>query len=182
MQALTNLLPRTKGVLALATFAVLAGGGAALATIPGGGGVVNGCYDKDTGKLRVIDSATASCKAGESPLNWNLVGPQGPAGPAGPAGAPGRDGAAGPQGPAGPAANPGYVTVLSQRYDVGPFGTVTATANCPAGKRAIGGGYSKWSFDIDWDRPNVYDAGWEVHGTAGVLGGWIYVNAICANR
>ncbi len=58
------------------------------ASIPAPNGVINGCYQTASGKLRVIDSA-ATCRADETALNWNQMGTQGPAGPQGPAGAPG---------------------------------------------------------------------------------------------
>src|SRR5512133_4358754 len=67
----------------------LAVGGIAYATIPGGGGLISGCYDLKTGALRVYDASggpIASCSAKESSLTWNQTGPQGPPGAQGPAG------------------------------------------------------------------------------------------------
>jgi len=66
-----------------ATAAFLAG--AVYASIPGPGGIINGCYQQSTGKLRVIDSA-ATCLPDEVALNWNQIGPPGPTGPPGPPG------------------------------------------------------------------------------------------------
>jgi hypothetical protein len=83
-------LAAVAGVLALVT-----AGGVAYAAIPGPGGVIQACYTKSGGALRVVDSA-ASCKSGETSLNWSQQGLPGPVGPAGPAGA------QGPVGPAGP--------------------------------------------------------------------------------
>lgn len=69
--------------------------------------VINACYDKVTGVLRI----SSACTKREAALSWNQQGPigaTGEAGPAGPAGADGkdgrdgRDGVAGPQGFAGP--------------------------------------------------------------------------------
>ncbi|HET8952163.1 MAG TPA: hypothetical protein VFN44_16705 [Solirubrobacteraceae bacterium] len=61
-------------------------------------------------------------------------------GPAGPTGAAGPAGPAGPQGPAGPAAV-SAVTVQSGGMTV-PAGAVDGgTVSCPAGQRAIGGGF-----------------------------------------
>ena len=66
--------------------------------IPGADGVIHGCRGKLTGILRVIDTdrgQTCHPKL-ETPITWNVVGPQGdkgdtgatgPAGPPGPAGA-----------------------------------------------------------------------------------------------
>jgi hypothetical protein len=70
-------------ILALA----LASAGITYAAIPDNG-VIHGCYAKNTGALRVIDTAQ-TCTSKETLLNWNQtgpVGPQGPAGPPGPAG------------------------------------------------------------------------------------------------
>src|SRR5688500_5059532 len=54
----------------------------AYASIPGPGGVINSCYHKNDGALRIIDSAD-QCKSNEDALNFNQTGPQGPAGPSG---------------------------------------------------------------------------------------------------
>lgn len=88
-------------------------GGLALAAIPGAGGVINGCYQKNEGQLRVIDAATDSCRPSEVPLSWNQTGAaglQGEQGEQGVPGAAGRNGADGHDGqgvtvtpePAGP--------------------------------------------------------------------------------
>jgi hypothetical protein len=86
--------------------AMVAGGAttaAVLAAIPDGSGVIHGCYSSNFGLLRVIDSATDTCRSGETGLNWNQTGPQGPAGPAGPTG---------PQGPAGSGGAVAYVHII----------------------------------------------------------------------
>lgn len=58
-------------------------------------------------------------------------------------GAPGREGPAGPAGPAGPQGSPGLANVTVEQAD-GPTtsgpGYTGATARCPDGERAIGGG------------------------------------------
>jgi hypothetical protein len=62
-------------------------GGIAYAAIPDANGVINSCYSKSTGGLRVAERAT-DCRSGETALSWNQqgrVGPTGPQGPAGPA-------------------------------------------------------------------------------------------------
>ena len=106
---------------------LIVGGGVAMATIPGSGGVINGCYNKTGGALRVIDTAAASCSNGESALNWNQTGPQGPQGPKGdpgPQGAkgdPGAQGPSGPQGargPQGPGATSGSMSVPSAEIGI----------------------------------------------------------------
>jgi hypothetical protein len=50
---------------------------------------INGCVNTHNGLLRVADT----CRAGETAISWNQVGPAGPPGPQGPPG---------PPGPAGP--------------------------------------------------------------------------------
>jgi hypothetical protein len=92
------------GIVAVAT------GGIAWATIPDSSGVIHGCYQKNKGTLRVIDTDQGqTCDSTEQALSWNQtgpqgpVGPQGPLGPQGPAGPQGPKGETGPQGPAGPA-------------------------------------------------------------------------------
>ena len=47
------------------------------ASIPGGDGMIHGCYDSG-GTVKVIDtSKTASCPKSYTALNWNQTGPQG---------------------------------------------------------------------------------------------------------
>lgn len=99
--------------------AILVVSGVAYAAIPGGSGVINGCYKGDDngggkGQLRVIDTENGeTCKKNETALSWNQkgeegdTGAQGPQGLQGETGATGADGAAGLQGPAGPAAAQG---------------------------------------------------------------------------
>ena len=59
----------------------LGAAGIAVASIPGQGGVINGCYNKTNGELRVIDSAAGdTCRNHESAIQWNQTGPQGPVG------------------------------------------------------------------------------------------------------
>jgi hypothetical protein len=83
--------------------------------------VINGCYLKKLGAVRVIDAeAGAKCTSLEKVISWNQQGQPGPPGAAGakgepgPAGTPGADGAAGPPGPPGAAGTNG---------DPGPAGT-----------------------------------------------------------
>lgn len=86
-------LIRPAVVAVVATGALLVAGGIAYATIPDGSGVIHGCYQKNQGTLRVIDTGQAqTCSSSEAPLNWSQTGPQGPQGP---------QGIQGPQGPSG---------------------------------------------------------------------------------
>lgn len=79
----------------------------AWAAIPDSAGVIHGCRNTLLRSVTVIDSATQSCPAGTTTLNWNQTGPQGPigasgtAGVAGSQGSPGAPGTVGPTGPAG---------------------------------------------------------------------------------
>jgi hypothetical protein len=91
------------------------------------------------GSLRSIDFALGQLPTGPR----GPAGPQGaagaqgaagPAGPTGPAGAQGPQGPQGTQGPQGPPGIVGFDTVSATN------GTATATANCPAGEVATGGG------------------------------------------
>jgi hypothetical protein len=84
---------------------------AAVAGIPGSGGVISGCYDKQSGQMRVYNAEGTipkGCGTKEAAIQWNQTGPQGPKGDAGEPGAPGAagrdglDGAPGADGVAGP--------------------------------------------------------------------------------
>jgi len=61
--------------------------------------IINGCYQKKNGQLRIV-SNPGMCNKSEIPLSWNLKGPQGPVGPTG------------PQGPVGSQGPPGGVHVF----------------------------------------------------------------------
>src|SRR6266540_4279280 len=103
--------------------AALAGGAVTLAAIPDSGGVINGCYQKNVGNLRVIDpSAGDSCRPSEIALSWSQTGPQGPPGPQGPKGDTGATGATGPAGPAGPAGPKGDTGATGATGPAGPAG------------------------------------------------------------
>jgi hypothetical protein len=75
------------------------------------------------------------------------AGPQGPQGPQGPEGPQGRQGLQGPQGepgPQGPQGAPGisgFQIVEGTSVTVDPARTSEQTVFCPAGKKAISGGY-----------------------------------------
>jgi hypothetical protein len=68
--------------------------------------VVNACYQKNAGELRLVNQA-ADCRPSEIPISWNIVGPQGPPGNVGPQGPIGPQGDIGPPGPEGPEGPPG---------------------------------------------------------------------------
>ena len=85
-------LGRGRRATAAALMAAITVAGIASATIPNGG-VINGCYTRSGGSLRVIDASVTKCGKSETSLSWNVEGPagpqgeQGPIGPTGPAGA-----------------------------------------------------------------------------------------------
>jgi len=175
---------RRLAVLAFGLVLTLAGGGAALATIPDGG-TVNACFAKGTGAVRVIDASSAQCKAGESPLSWSQTAPQGPKGTAGPQGPKGGlgdqgpqgvkgstgdvgpAGPAGPQGPQGSPGNPGYFKVQTDWFEVAWTENRTIEAQCPSGTKAVGGGYvANDNATIEQSKPFLVwrNGGWDVDG------------------
>ena len=91
-------------VVALACLGV--GAGLAYAVGPGGAGIINGCYERSSGLLRVID-ASGECRKSEAPIHWNQVGPVGPQGPQG------ERGERGPQGEQGPPGVIGSIDALA---------------------------------------------------------------------
>ena len=127
--------------IALGAIAALLAAGAAYATIPGGTGVINGCYEKRTGILRVIDAdAGAKCLSFETPISWNVGGPTGPKGPQGDPGPVGDKGPAGDKGPTGdpgPAGDKGPVGDKGPTGDQGPQGPAGA-ANALACTGCVG--------------------------------------------
>ncbi len=155
-------IPRSAAVTLTAAIIVTAGTAAvAYAAIPGGDGVIHGCYKKEAGTLRVIDD-TGTCRPSEVALEWNQTGPQGPQGPTGPTGPDGPQGPQGEQGPDGPKGDTGDPGPKGDKGEPGPAGPAGVSgyewvhktsefsdkphkeieASCPAGKKAIGGGAS----------------------------------------
>ena len=65
---------------------VLLGASVAVASIPDSSGVIHGCYKTANGQLRIIDTASDSCRPSETAISWNQTGAQGPPGQPGPAG------------------------------------------------------------------------------------------------
>ncbi len=102
---------------------VVAGGGAAVAAIPDGSGVIHGCYQKSSRHLSVIDPAQGEqCKAGEVALEWNKQGQSGVVGPIGPTGPQGPKGDTGATGADGAKGDPCHSSDLECRGPVGPRG------------------------------------------------------------
>ncbi len=130
-------MQRRKRILALTGLGfalVLAAVGVGYAAIPSAGGVINGCYDKGTGALRVIDEGVA-CKSKETALSWNQQGQPGQPGQPGAPGQPGQPGAPGPAGALG------YETISASTQLAGGQ-WVYGTFFCPSGKKVTGGGFT----------------------------------------
>jgi len=103
---------RLKNPLLIANIVVMLLVTASLVSAHGGDlSLIHACVRNSSGAIRIV-GATGTCDpAKETPLDWNIVGPQGPVGaqgpqgdpgPAGPTGSAGPQGLIGPQGPAGP--------------------------------------------------------------------------------
>jgi hypothetical protein len=69
------------------------------ASVPDSAGLIHGCYNKNTGALRVIDTAKKQkCLTSELALSWSQKGPTGPVGTTGVTGPTGDRGPTGPTG------------------------------------------------------------------------------------
>jgi hypothetical protein len=112
----------------------------AQASIPAADGTITGCFKKNQGQLRVIDTDKVThCRPSERLLTWNQTGPTGATGATGPTGPTGPSGATGNTGATGPAGVSGY-EVVTKDVVVAAGGFVRDTANCPLGKVVWGGG------------------------------------------
>lgn len=110
------------------------------AGIPDANGVIHGCYKRNSGAVRVIDSDVEECNQdSEMRIQWNQTGPQGPEGPVGPAGPQGPQGPTGPQGPVG---TPGisaatFVFITGNPVRIGSDFTQVLSKNLPAGNWVV---------------------------------------------
>lgn len=128
------MLSRSRWFLPGAVLGVVLAGGAAYAAIPDSNGVINGCYQKKVGNLRVIDSSAGqSCRHSEVPISWSQTGPQGPPGPQGPKGDTGATGATGPQGPKGDTGATGATGPQGPQGPAGPTGATGASPDVYSG-------------------------------------------------
>jgi Collagen triple helix repeat (20 copies) len=132
-----------------ALFAVAIAGGVAWASIPGDGGVIQGCYDSG-GNVKVVPALP--CPRGYTAFAWNQQGLKGADGASGKDGAngtngidgvDGRDGTNGLAGPPGTAGVSGieYVVAHGVATQGGMFGRFPLEARCSAGKKVLGGGF-----------------------------------------
>lgn len=179
---MSRIIRSTKFWLAGAVVAVgLAG--TAYATVPGGDGVIHGCYAKSGGTLRVIDASVTSCKSGETALNWDQHGQPGPQGPQG------EPGPAGPQGEPGAPGAPGGLSgyeIVSEISETNSADFKTQVVNCPSGKVPVGGGaQTNAEGAVAVTGSDIAAAGWravaqEIDPTDA---DWaLLVHVICANR
>lgn len=134
---------RSLAIAATAGAVVLASTGIAFAQITATG-PWTGCVNNATGALRVIDpSSGQSCvqsgRKAETQIEWNAVGPQGIQG------IQGIQGEKGDTGEKGDAGSPGTFstsTVTIARSAKTSTADAVATASCPTGSTATGGGFS----------------------------------------
>ena len=157
------------GILATALLGV--GAGFAAATIPGSNGRINGCYEKRTGILRVIDTdAGAKCTSFETPISWNQQGQKGATGAAGPQGPTGPKGDLGPPGPSGGRGPTGAQGVKGDQGPTGQQGVAGPTgargAPGPQGPPGPAGNSNTYFLRVNAD-------GTKVAGSAGTDSGRI---------
>jgi hypothetical protein len=121
-------------VLGVVAGAFLAGGAVALAAIPDSSGVIHGCYQKNVGNLRVIDTGD-NRRPSEIAISWSETGPVGPVGPQGPKG---DTGATGPKGDTGATGATGPKGDTGATGPQGPAGTDVAGQKCAPGGSVTG--------------------------------------------
>ena len=125
-------------LVGLAIVVALAVGGIAYANIPDAGGVIHGCYQKNQGTLRVIDTEKAqACSNSETQLNWSQTGPQGSQGIQGQQGIQGPKGDTGPTGPSDVWSVDGCCAVLKSIAPFNTWVTVATTSTLPAGSYSV---------------------------------------------
>jgi hypothetical protein len=160
----SQLNPRTR-IIAAAVAALALAGAVAYATIPDSGGVIHGCYQRNNGQLRVIDTgAGQTCNPSESAISWNQTGPSGPQGPAGAAGPQGPAGSQGVQGNTGPAGPAGTALAYAHINADGTLDTALSSPNVVVFKHPTLGG-----------SPGQTDAGLYCIGITGGTDGMVHV-------
>jgi hypothetical protein len=131
--------------------------------------LIHSCVNNTSGEIKII-GANATCPSNYRALDWNIQGPAGqqgpigPVGPVGPMGPQGLQGEPGQQGIQGAAGISGLEIVHAfNRVENEP--RVDAFANCPTGKKVLGGGYQIGSNNLNTSAfasgPNG-DSGWAV--------------------
>ncbi|HEX8813457.1 MAG TPA: hypothetical protein VF742_15820, partial [Terracidiphilus sp.] len=103
--------------------------GTAIPAAAAGPNVIIACYNKETGRARIVNSVK-DCRHDEDSVSWNIMGLQGPPGVQGPAGPKGAAGPQGPQGlqglagPAGPKGATGPAGATGPQGPAGPAGAI----------------------------------------------------------
>ena len=131
---------RVFGVAAAAVGLLVGAAGVGLASLASAKTtVINGCYSRRTGVLRVINiSAGQHCRPGEAALTWNRIGPAGPQGRQGTTGA---QGTTGPQGPPGPMGPPGPASANISWATLDANGNLLQRSGAYGSYRAMQGEY-----------------------------------------
>ena len=141
-------------------------------------------------RIKITDPAETCRSPQHVPIQWQVTGPQGEQGPQGPVGAVGPKGPLGPIGPAGAAGPQGPQGPAGLQGPTGPQGPVgpggfsavemvhndvwydvldtqkTVVAQCPAGKKILGGGFSfapVLAPRMAESRPSADRTAWVVH-------------------
>lgn len=186
----------TTAVAYLALFAALGGSAYAAGTITGKNikdGTITGMdvKNRSLGAEKLSSAALTALANARGPAGTQgpngAAGPTGATGPTGPRGATGSagpQGPAGPAGPAGPSGIGGWEYRVSDGVVVPPSVGRDAQANCPAGKKALGGGASSTgqvTFVVN-SAPTDDGTGWVVHSrNTDNQSQTLYAWVICAN-
>jgi hypothetical protein len=172
-----HLRARSRKALGFSTIILGLTGIVAFASIPGGDGVIHGCYAKSGGAMRIIDGSVTQCKSGETSLNFNqtgsqgIQGVQGPIGPAGPQGLQGTQGLTGATGETGPAGAAGTSEVWATQGLTTP-----QTVNVPAGSYVINARADGFNTD---NGPQTLTCSLSTGDASSVtLGGWRYSGSV----
>ena len=180
-------------------------------TIPFDPETIYACFVPGSGSIYLIKTTdpTETCKsANHIAFQWQVTGPEGQQGPQGPAGPEGPQGPQGPIGPAGPAGSQGAAGAPGAQGPTGPQGAVgpggfsdvekvapqvwndwvatdeTVVAQCPAGKKVLGGGFTYHPIlgRVAESRPSADRTAWVVHfENLGASQGWLSAYAYCAS-
>jgi len=134
---------------------------------------IHACVNTLAGSIRIV-GASGGCRRGETPLDWNIQGPPGQPG------SPGEDGA--------PGGLSGHEIVTAQIV-LAPLAQGEAIAECPTGKKVLGGGYEDSLVDgfaviqISRSRPDG-DNKWIVSGRSfhSLVNATLTAFAICSDE
>jgi len=153
-------------------------GSIAYATIPAATGQVTACYGTDGFRGQHIvtllaTAASAKCQPGQTLIQWSQTGPQGAPGVPGLNGTNGANGTNGTNGTNGVS---GYEVVSA----FGSPGGGPVTAQCPPGKRVLGGGAGS-TRPLEFSFPTNNNTAWVVGIIDSPPGGSASAFAICAN-